>query len=124
MTERATLTDYQAVGGGPAVKAVVDDFYQEVLHDPQLARFFIGVDLHRLKRHQAVMITKVLGGPDGYTGRSLRDAHSGLEITAADFARVMGHLGAALQRAGVAEDIIVRTTASVQRTKPEIVTRL
>ena len=124
MTERATLTDYQAVGGGPAVKAVVDDFYQQVLYDPQLARFFIGVDLHRLRRHQALMITKVLGGPDSYTGRCLRDAHSGLEITAADFARVMGHLGAALQRAGVAEDIIVRTTASVQRTKPEIVTRL
>ena len=124
MTEQATLTDYQAVGGGPAVKAVVDDFYQEVLHDPQLARFFIGVDLHRLKRHQAVMITKVLGGPDGYTGRSLRDAHSGLEITAADFARVMDHLAAALERAGVPEEIIGRAAAAVRQTKPEIVTRL
>jgi truncated hemoglobin YjbI len=27
MTEQATLTDYQAIGGGPAVKEVVDDFY-------------------------------------------------------------------------------------------------
>ena len=72
MTEQSTISDYQAVGGGPAVKAVVEDFYARVLHDPQLAPFFIGVDLPRLKRHQALLVTKVLGGPDGYTGRSLR----------------------------------------------------
>jgi hemoglobin len=95
-----------------------------VLHDPQLTRYFIDVDLPRLKRHQALMITKVLGGPDGYTGRSLRDAHSGLEITVADFGRVIGHLGAALQQAGVPEEIIGRAAAAVQQTKPEIVTRL
>jgi hemoglobin len=124
MTEQATLSDYQAVGGGPAVKAVIDDFYQRVLHDPQLARYFIDVDLPRLKRHQALMITKVLGGPDGYTGRSLRDAHSNLEITAADFQRVLGHLAAALQHAGVPEDIIGRAATAVRHTKPEIVTRL
>ncbi len=124
MPEQATLSDYQAVGGGPAVKAVVDDFYERVLHDPQLARYFIGVDLPRLKRHQALMIAKVLGGADGYTGRSLRDAHSGLEITAADFGRVLGHLAAALQDAGVPEEIIGRAAAAVRQTKPEIVTRL
>jgi hemoglobin len=124
MTEQATLSDYQAIGGGPAVKEVVDDFYQRVLHDPQLTRYFIDVDLPRLKRHQALMITKVLGGPDGYTGRSLRDAHSGLEITVADFGRVIGHLGAALQQAGVPEEIIGRAAAAVRQTKPEIVTRL
>ena len=124
MTEQATLADYQAVGGGPAVKALVEDFYQRVLHDPQLAPFFTGVDLPRLKRHQARLVTRVLGGPDNYTGRSLRDAHCSLEITAADFARVMGHLGAALQRAGVPEEVVGRATAAVQQTKPEIVTRL
>jgi len=124
MTEQATLTDYEAVGGGPAVKAVVEDFYQRVLHDRQLTRFFAGADLPRLKRHQALLIAKVLGGPDNYTGRSLRDAHSGLDITAADFARVMGHLGAALQHAGVPEEIVGRAAAAVQKTKPEIVTRL
>lgn len=124
MTEQSTLSDYQAVGGGPAVKAVVEDFYARVLRDPQLKRFFTGVDLHRLKRHQALLVTKVLGGPDGYTGRSLRDAHNGLGITAANFARVLGHLGAALQQAGVPEAIIARAAAAVRETKPEIVTRL
>ena len=124
MTEQTTLSDYHAVGGGPAVKAVVEDFYQRVLQDRRLAHFFTGVDLPRLKRHQALLVTKVLGGPDGYTGRSLRDAHSGLGITPADFRRVLDHLVAALQQAGVPPEIIERAGAVVAETKPEIVTRL
>ena len=124
MTEQSTLSDYHAVGGGPTVKAVVEDFYQRVLQDRGLARFFTGVDLPRLKRHQALLVTKVLGGPDGYTGRSLRDAHNGLGITAADFRRVLDHLGAALQQAGVPQQIVDRAAAAVAETKPEIVTRL
>lgn len=124
MTEQATLSNYEAVGGGPAVKAVVDDFYTRVLADAALAPFFVGTDLPRLKRHQALLVTKVLGGPDAYYGRSLRDAHHGMDITAGDFARVVGHLVAALRQAGVPEAIIDRAGAVVRDTKPDIVTRL
>jgi hemoglobin len=122
MTEQTTLSDYQAVGGGPAVRAVVEDFYARVLADPQLAPFFAGVDLPRLKRHQALLITNVLGGPDGYTGRPLRDAHSGMGITADDFSRVVGHLGAALRHAGVDEEIVRRAADAVLEAEPDIVT--
>lgn len=124
MTQQATLSDYEAVGGGPAVKAVVDDFYTRVLADAALAPFFVGVELPRLKRHQAMLVTKVLGGPDNYYGRSLRDAHHGMDITAADFSRVVDHLVAALRHARVPEAIIARAGAVVQDTKPDIVTRL
>jgi hypothetical protein len=37
---------------------------------------------------------------------------------------VLGHLGAALQQAGVPEEIIDRAATVVLETKPEIVTRL
>ena len=121
MTEQTTLSDYQAVGGGPAVGAVGEDFYARVLHDPQLAPFFTGVDLHRLKRQQALLVTKVLGGPDNYTGLPLREAHAGMGITSDDFSQVVGHLGAALQHAGVPEEIIGRAAAAVLETEPDIV---
>ena len=45
MTEQTTggaVSDYDAVGGGPAVSAVVSDFYERVLGDPQLAPYFDG----------------------------------------------------------------------------------
>ena len=50
------VSDYDAVGGGPAVAAVVDDFYRRVLDDGPLAHHFKGVDMARLKRHQALLI--------------------------------------------------------------------
>ena len=41
-TTGATVSDYDAIGGGPAVSAVVNDFYVRVLADPQLAPYFEG----------------------------------------------------------------------------------
>jgi truncated hemoglobin YjbI len=55
------LSDYDIVGGGSAVGGVVNDFYERVLGDPQLAPYFEGVDLARLKRHQVLLISQVLG---------------------------------------------------------------
>jgi truncated hemoglobin YjbI len=41
-TTGAAVSDYDAIGGGPAVSAVVTDFYERVLGDPQLAPYFEG----------------------------------------------------------------------------------
>jgi hemoglobin len=101
-------TDYERIGGGRAVAAVVDRFYELVLADPRLAPFFVGLDMSRLKRHQVLLISQVMGGPADYDGRTLRDAHNGLKISSDDFARVVTHLVAALQEAAVPADIIER----------------
>lgn len=82
------LSDYDLVGGGSAVSAVVNDFYERVLRDPQLAPYFEGIDLARLKRHQVLLISQVLGGPADYDGRPLDQAHAGLGISHDDLAAV------------------------------------
>jgi hemoglobin len=120
-TTGAAVSDYEVVGGGPAVSTVVNDFYERVLRDPQLAPYFEGVDLPRLKRHQVLLVTQVLGGPNGYDGRPLDEAHEGLGITSDDFAAVVGHLAAAMKDAGVPDDIIARAGAAVAATEPDIV---
>jgi hemoglobin len=120
-TTARAVSDYEAVGGGPAVSAVVNDFYERVLGDPQLAPYFEDVDMARLKRHQVLLVTKVLGGPDNYNGRPLDEAHQGLGIDSDDFNKVVGHLGGAMKDAGVPEDIIQRAGAVVAATEPDIV---
>jgi hemoglobin len=120
-TTGGAVSDYEVVGGGPAVSAVVNDFYERVLSDPQLVHYFEGVDLPRLKRHQVLLVTQVLGGPNGYDGRALDEAHDGLGITSDDFATVVGHLAAAMKGAGVPDDIIGRAGAAVVATEPDIV---
>jgi hemoglobin len=120
-TTGATVSDYDAIGGGPAVSAVVNDFYVRVLGDPQLAPYFEGVDMVRLKRHQVLLVSQVLGGPDRYDGRPLGEAHAGLGIDHDDFTAVAGHLTASMKDAGVPEDIVMRAMATVARTEPDIV---
>ena len=117
----ATVSDYDAIGGGPAVSAVVNDFYVRVLGDPQLAPYFEGVDMARLKRHQVLLVTQVLGGPNKYDGRPLSQAHKGLGINHDDFTAVAGHLTGAMQDAGAPDDIVLRAIAAVAATEPDIV---
>jgi hemoglobin len=99
----------------------VNNFYERVLRDPQLAPYFEGVDLARLKRHQVLLISQVLGGLANYDGRPLDQAHAGLGIGHDDLAAVASHLGAAMREAGVPEDIILRAIAVVASTEPDIV---
>ena len=115
-------SDYIAVGGGPAVSAVVDLFYQRVLADPQLAGYFEGVDLVRLKRHQVQLVSQVMGGPTSYEGRELAAAHADRHITDEAFGRVVEHLIASLRAHSVPEDIIGRVVDALGATQGDIVT--
>lgn len=121
-TEPTTPTsDYEAVGGTPAVTAVVDSFYARVVGDPALAHYFEGVDLDRLKNHQVALVSQVMGGPTAYSGRALQTAHGHMGITAADFTTVAVHLKGALEGAGVPAEIVERTLAAVAATQGDVV---
>ncbi|WP_370615657.1 group I truncated hemoglobin [Mumia sp. Pv 4-285] len=125
MTEVATAQDeqtpYERVGGGPAVKLVVDRFYELVLADETLAPYFTDSDLTSLKRHQVQLISHLLDGPVSYDGRELRDAHAGLDITPEAYARVTEHLVGVLVGAGVPDDIIASLGGTLTAVEPEIV---
>jgi hemoglobin len=80
---------YDDLGGATLVRAALGAFYSRVLADETLAPFFLGVDIERLKQVQEEFFAMSLGGPNTYTGRSLRDAHArtrrrGLNGTAFD----------------------------------------
>jgi hemoglobin len=117
----AGASDYDRVGGGPAVKAVVDRFYELVLGDQQLSGFFTDTDLPRLKRHQVLLVSQVMGGPAQYDGRDLQQAHDGLDISGDDFNLVVSYLAQALGEAGVPYEIIARVAAQLGATKPDVV---
>ena len=100
------MSIYDSIGGKPAVRAAVDDFYARVLADRRLAAFFTGTDVQRLKAHQRAFIAAAIGGPDVFTGRDMASAHAGLVIGDGDFDAVVGHLVGTLNALGVPEDTI------------------
>ena len=83
------MSVYDSIGGAPAVRAAVDDFYARVVADSRLTPFFARTDMERLKAHQRAFIAAAIGGPEIYAGRDMTAAHAGLGIGDADFDAVV-----------------------------------
>lgn len=88
--EQPTL--YQRIGGHMAVASLIDRFYTNVVNDRELAPFFNGVSLDKLRHMQTEFFTAALGGPVHYTGRPIQHAHHGLGITRRQFQAFVEHL--------------------------------
>ena len=113
---------YARLGQEAGIRTAVDDFYERVVGDPQLAHHFTAVDLPRLRRHQTALLVQVTGGPVEYSGRALAAAHGGLEITPVDFDRVVEHLVATLTGLGVSAEDIGAVGAALTAHRDDIVT--
>jgi hemoglobin len=123
MTAADDVSIYESIGGGSALAAVVDDFYARVLADPQLAGFFSGANMPKLKGRQVEFFAAALGGPDLYHGASMRKVHAGRGISQADFDKVAVHLTAALAAAGVPAATIAQIAAAITPLAKDIVSR-
>jgi hemoglobin len=123
MAAPAEVSIYEAIGGEPALVAVVDDFYVRVLADPQLSGFFAGANMPKLKGRQVEFFAAALGGPDVYQGLGMKEVHTGRGISQADFDKVACHLTAALAAAGVPAETIGQIGAAITPLASDIVSR-
>jgi hemoglobin len=121
-SSESPASQYDAIGGAASVKEAVERFYQRVVGDPQLAHYFADVDLPRLKRHQALLIGQLLGGPTDYDGRSLGDAHAGMGITGTDYALVGEHLLGTLAELQVGPQVLETIDGALASVRGDIVT--
>jgi hemoglobin len=114
-------THYELIGGIEAIRHAVNDFYDRVLGDPELAGYFAGVDIGRVKRHQVRLLSSVLGGPQVYDGRALSAAHAGLNISPEHYDRVVAHLAAVLEARGAPADTAGAVLDALYSVKDDIV---
>ncbi|MCU1619136.1 MAG: hemin receptor [Modestobacter sp.] len=113
---------YERLGREVGIRSAVDDFYVRVVSDPELAPYFEGIDLPRLRRHQTALLVQVTGGPVEYSGRTLAEGHAGLGITPGAFDRVVGHLVATLTDLGVSAEDIAEVGGALTAHRDDIVT--
>ncbi|HVW40739.1 MAG TPA: group 1 truncated hemoglobin [Amycolatopsis sp.] len=112
---------YEQIGGQDALISVVDDFYGRVLADPDLAPFFTGTNLPRLKGRQVEFFAALLGGPDHYGPQTMKDVHRGRGIGQADFDRVAHLLAETLRDAGVPGHLVDQILAALAPLASDIV---
>jgi hemoglobin len=123
MSAAAEISIYEAIGGEPALVAVVYDFYVRVLADPQLSGFFAGANMSKLKGRQVEFFAAALGGPNFYEGRDMREVHAGRGIVQADFDKVAFHLTTALAEAGVPAETVAQIAEAITPLADDIVSR-
>ena len=119
MTPQKSL--YDRLGGQPAVTAVVDDFVGNVAADNRINGFFARTDIPRLKKNLVDQICQGTGGPCTYTGRDMRTAHKGMNITDAQFNALVEDLVKTLDKFKVPEKEKGELLGVLGPMKPQIV---
>jgi hemoglobin len=102
--ENPTL--YTRLGGTAAIASVVDTFLVEVLADTVInARFnnLPGPRVTALRQNLIDQICQGTGGPCTYMGKSMLAAHTGMNISEAEFSALVGDLITALDKHNVPE---------------------
>lgn len=88
---------YDRIGGAPAVKKLVENFYDRILKDPELAPFFKSSTMQHLRHMQTEYFRVALDGPLSYAGLPLVKAHQGRGIKLKHFNRFAQHVLDALR---------------------------
>ncbi|BDA45265.1 probable group 1 truncated hemoglobin [Coccomyxa sp. Obi] len=122
-TESEQKTLFNRLGGGPAVRAAVDLFYDKMMADPRVNYFFEGIDMKKQRAHQAAFLTYAMGGSKRYEGNAnMTTAHNRLAkemgMRMEHFDIVVEHIGGALRDLHVSEVEIAEAAAVVETLRP------
>jgi len=118
---------WDRLGGEPAVRAVVQEFLRTAAVDKKANIDRNGnypLTEERAQRVEQLVvefISSVAGGPLKYTGRDMKNSHSGMKITEDEFNAAAGHLVAALKKYDVPEELINELVGLVAGTAKDIV---
>jgi hemoglobin len=94
---------YERLGGHESIDAVVDDFVARCAADDRINGKFARTDIPRLTQMLKDQVCMATGGPCTYPGRSMRETHDGMGVTAGEFDALVGDLVATLDQFGVAK---------------------
>lgn len=99
---------FERLGGSEGIALIVEDVAARHISNPVInARFRPFLEppekLQDLKKHLAYFLEMGSGGPQRYTGRDMKSAHTGMNISAEEYMSATDDIIAALEAAGVDE---------------------
>jgi len=127
MTTEGSLSLYDRLGGVYSIATVIDDLIDRIMGDPRLnANLLVDEAHHRVppagfKYLVTEMVCWATGGPKKYTGRSMKESHQHLMITAAEWEAFLDDLQKTLDRFAVPAAEQAEIKAIVASTRGDIV---
>ena len=100
-TTAAAKPLYDRLGGKDGITAVVKDFIANVGADARINTMFANSDLAALETKLIDQICEASGGPCKYTGKSMKETHTGMGVTEAHFNALVEDLVKSLDKIGV-----------------------
>ena len=117
---------YDRLGGEKAISVAVDIFYEKVLADTRINHFFQNVNMQRQASMQKEFLTFAFGGPQEYTGSTLRNVHTQLVekgLNEGHFDAVMEHLGTTLKELKMPDSLISEAAAIAESVRNDVLCR-
>jgi hemoglobin len=118
---------YERLGGVYAIATVIDDFIDRITDDPRLnANPKVDEAHHRVSRMGfkylvTEQVCEATGGPQRYTGKSMKDSHVHLEITGQEWQAFLDDLRQTFDKFQVPQTERAELFAIVESTKKDIV---
>jgi len=123
-------TLYDRLGGEPAIRAVIDDLVARLAADPKVNFTRKGTpkewnptpeNVAKLKKNFVDFVGMATGGPQKYTGKSMKEVHAGMQITPAEFDAAASDLKATLDTLKVPAPLQAELMRIVGSTAPDII---
>jgi hemoglobin len=92
---------YEAIGGEPRVRAVLQSLYDRLFEDAMVGFLFAGKDKAHIVEQQVAFTCRFLGGPQVYSGLPLPKAHASVPLLPGHFDRRHRLLEQVLEAEGV-----------------------
>ncbi|MFQ3250971.1 group I truncated hemoglobin [Glaciecola sp.] len=120
-TSSSTL--YQDLGGEAKIEEIVDNFINEIAFDESTYAFFKDSNMQRFKEKLSQQLCVMAEGPCTYTGDSMEQVHSGMDITEADFNHGVDLFISAMDKANIPHNLQNRLLKEMAKTRGEIIYR-
>jgi hemoglobin len=127
MTGQNQTSLYDRLGGVYSIATVVDDLINRIMVDPrlnanpQVDKALNGLSPPGFKYLVTEMVCEATGGPQKYTGRSMRDSHQHLLITAAEWEAFLDDFQQTLDKFELPQEEQEELKAIVNSTRADIV---
>jgi hemoglobin len=113
---------YERLGGADGIGRLVDDVMDAHLANPVVQPRFQSIkDLDHAKQMAREFFCAGCGGPETYTGKDMRAAHRGMNISEQEYMAVMDDIMGALEKNGIDGDTQKDVLAILYSLKGEII---
>ncbi len=114
---------YQTLGGKAKINEIVDNFINEIAFDQETYAFFKDSNMQRFKDKLSEQLCVMAEGPCTYTGDSMEQVHTGMNITEANFNHGVDLFINAMNKAEIPHTVQNRLLKEMAKTRKQMLYR-